>query len=297
MPLQQRVLKITISLPNGDVVLDESLALRVSIRKAALSIQNMATVEVMGMSTSLRVQLLSQFTAWHKRQVSTGQVPQDWISIKIEAGYYKSGSSSAQASSQASTIFVGQVATVDPVSAPPNIGVRICCFTRQIDKTAYLTQMAPTNTTYYNLVAFAAKQMGFGSNFICQTSYNNKIITNAFRTIYTQGALLMGIQDLYRPNVAAFIDDDQLIVKDRNAIINPADIPQVTEFIGTPDWNEWGVSWQSLMDTSIKLAGAANLTSLMNPGINGKYVITEIEYQLTSRDEPFYLKAMASPPA
>ena len=296
MPLQQRVLRVTISLPSGDVVLDESLALRVTIHKAALAIQNTANIEVMGMSTSLRLKLLSQFTAWHKRQVSTGQVPQDWISIKVEAGY-SGGNGNQGGASQPATIFIGQVVTCDPISAPPNIGIRICCFTRQIDKTAYLTQMAPTNTTYYNLVAFAAQQMGFGSNFTCQTSYNDKIVTNAFRTIYTQGQLLIGIQDLYRPNAVAFVDDDRLIVKDRNKIINPADIPQVTEFIGTPEWNEWGVSWQSLMDPSIKLAGGATLTSLMNPGINGKYVIYELQYQLTSRDEPFYLKATAGVPA
>ena len=299
MPLTKRVLRVTISLPDGDVVLDEQLALRVSIQKAALAIQNRATVEVLGMTTSLRLKLLSQFTAWHKRQVSTGQVPQDWIPVKIEAGYEDAQTSKAgtPGSTRTATVFVGHVTNVDSTSAPPNIGVRINCFTRQVDKTAFLTQAAPTNTTYYNLVKFAAQQMGFGDNFTCKTSFNDKIVTNAFRTIYTQGALLLGIQDLYRPNVAAFIDDDQLIVKDRNAIIDPASITQVTEFIGTPLWNEWGVDWQTMMDPTIKLAGAASLTSLMNPGVNGMYVVTELQYSLSSREGPFYLKAMGSPPA
>ncbi len=299
MPLTKRVLKVTISLPGGDVVLDDQLSLRVTVRKAALSIQNTANVEIMGMTTSLRLQLLSQFTAWHKRQVSSGQAPQDWIAIKIEAGYSDAATSTAgtPGTNRTATIFVGHIVNVDPSSPPPNIGVRIQCYTRQIDKTAFLTQAAPTNTTFQNLVAFAAQQMGFGTNFTCQTSFNDKQVTNGFRTIYTQGALLLAIQDLYRPAVAAFIDDDQLIVKDRNAIIDPANIVQVTEFIGTPLWNEWGAEWQTLMDPTVKLAGAAKLTSLMNPGVNGTYVITELQYQLSSREGPFYVKGMGSPPA
>lgn len=298
MPLTNRVLRVTISLPGGDVVLNESLDLRITIQKAALAIQNRASVEVYGMTTSLRLKMLSQFTAWHKRQVATGQAQQDWIPIKIEAGYSDPQSDATTASSKRSaTVFVGHIVNVDQCAAPPNIGVRIVCFTRQVDKTAYLTEAAPTNGTFLNLVTFAAKQMGFGNNFVCQTSYNDRITPNAFRTIYTQGGLLIGIQDLYRPDVAAFIDDEQLIVKDRNKVIDPSRVTQVTEFIGTPMWTEWGVEWTSLMDPNLKLAGAANLTSLMNPGVNGPYVIVQLAYQLSSREGPFYVRSTGAPPA
>jgi hypothetical protein len=305
VPLNQRVLTVTIGLPSGNVVLTQALSMRIRIRKAALQVQNSATVEVIGMTTSLRLQLLSQFTAWHARQVASGQAPQDYIPITITAGYQSTASSAANASgdpsasstNQSATVFSGYVANVDPTSAPPNIGVRIQCFTRQLDKTQFLTQAAPTSGTFYNLVAWAAQQMGLGSNFICQTSFNNVVVYNAFRTIYTVGGLLIGIQDLQRPNVAAFIDDGQLIVKDRSAIVNSASTVRLDEFIGTPLWNEWGVEWMTLMNTAVKLASAAALTSSMNPGVNGTYVITELEYDLTSREGPFYVKAMGSPPA
>lgn len=305
MPLNTRVLKVTIALPSGSVVLDQSLTMRVHVEKAALQLQNKATVEIMGMTTSLRLQLLSQFTAYHARQVASGQVPQDFIPITIAAGYQNtpsqvsngSGSSSNSNTNQSATIFVGYVVNVELTSPPPNIGVRIMCYTRQIDKTSFLSAAAPTESTFYNLVAFASQQMGLGDNFVCQTSFNNTIVNNAFRSVYTQAGLLIAIQDLQRPNVAAFIDDNQLIVKDRNAIIDPANIANLTEFIGTPLWSEWGAEWMTLMDPTIKLAGAAKLTSTMNPGVNNTYVITALDYQLTSREGPFYVKAMGSPPA
>jgi hypothetical protein len=52
-----------------------------------------------------------------------------------------------------------------------------------------------------------------------------------------------------------------------------------------------------MMNTDVKLATAAALTSVMNPGVNGTYVITELEYELASREGPFYVRAMGSPPA
>jgi hypothetical protein len=304
MPLNQRVLTVTIGLPSGNVVLTQELSMRVRVRKAALQVQNCATVEIMGMTTSLRLQLLSQFTAWHARQVASGQAPQDFIPITITAGYQStaalasnpSGDLSASSTNQSATIFVGQIVNVTPTSAPPNIGVRIVCFTRQLDKTQFLTQAAPNSATFYQLVEFAAGQMGL-SNFVCQTSINNQVFHQAFRTIYTVGGLLPGIQEIQYTNVAAFIDDDQLIVKDRNAILSAGNTVQLNEFIGTPMWNEWGVDWVTLMNTDVKLATAAALTSVMNPGVNGTYVITELEYELASREGPFYVRAMGSPPA
>lgn len=305
MPLNSRVLTATIGLPSGNVVLTQALTMRFKIRKAALQVQNSATVEVMGMTTSLRLQLLSQFTAWKARQVPAGQASQAYIPITLTAGYQStanssnntSGTSSNSNTNQSATVFVGEVTLVEPVGQPPNLGVRITCFTRQLDKTQFPTLAAPISATFKQLVAFAAKQMGLGNNFYCKTSIDDKVIYNGFRTIYTVSGWLIAIQAMQYPDVAAFIDDNQLIVKDRSAIVNPADVTQLNEFIGTPLWTEWGVQWVTLMNTNVKLASAAALTSSMNPGVNGTYVITELEYDLTSRDGPFYVTANGSPPA
>ena len=305
MPLNSRVLTATIGLPAGNIILNQSLMMRIKIRKAALQVQNSATVEIMGMTTSLRLQLLSQFTAWKARQVPEGQASQAYIPITIAAGYQStasssensSGSSSNSNTNQSATVFVGEVALVEPIGQPPNFGVRISCFTRQLDKTEFPSLAAPITATFKQLVAFAAKQMGLGNNYYCNTSIDDKVIYNGFKTIYTISGLLIAIQAMQYPDVAAFIDDDQLIVKDRNAIVNPANVTQLNEFIGTPMWTEWGAQWVTLMNTNVKLASAAQLTSSMNPGVNGQYVITELEYDLTSRDGPFYVTANGSPPA
>lgn len=293
MALRTRILTVKLGMPNGDVILDSSINMKIKIHKAALAIQNRAIIDVIGLTGDLREQLLSQFTAFNQRKVSAGQAEQKWINVEIQAGW----SDSFNPSAAPSTIFKGQVVICELTSAPPNIGIRITCFTRQIDKSKFITAPAPDEITFKGYVTWAAAQMGFGSNFICETSFNDVVITNPARSIFVASALLIDIQNMYRPDVAAFIDDDLLIVKDRDKIVDPSQIAKVDEFIGVPSWTEWGISFSSLFDPLIRLAKAVELNSKMNPGLNSKYIVLEIEYDLATRDVPFYVKANASPPA
>ena len=291
MTLDTRIIRVTLSMPGGDVIIDQSLNVKVKVNKAALHIQNRASIDVVGLSKSLREQLLSQFTAWNKRLVDQGRASQKWINVKIQAGYKTSRGE------QISTIFKGQVVLCEPTMPPPNVGVRITCFTRQIDKTAFVSEPAPHSTTFARYVEWAAGQMGFGANFVCETSYNDVVISNPARSISVVSGLLIDIQSIHRPNVAAFVDDDVLIVKDRNKIINPAEVADIKRFIGIPTWTEWGAEFRCMFDGYIKLAQAVEVTSELNPSLNGRYVVTMLEYELTSRDIPFYVKVNGSPPA
>jgi hypothetical protein len=194
-------------------------------------------------------------------------------------------------------VFVGQVVCCAPTSPPPNIGVRLDCFSRQVDKSKFVTEPCPNQSTFYDYVKWAAKQMGFGDNFVCETSFNDTKIKNPSASTFIAESLLVDIQDNWKPAVAAFIDNNRLIVKDINKIIDPNHVAQVSEFIGIPQWTEWGVDFSCMFTPSIQLAGAVNLTSKLNPSIDNKYVVMGLEYDLASREAPFYVKAFVSPPA
>lgn len=293
MALKDRILKVTFTMPDGSVtVLDQSLQLRIKINKAALTLQNRASIDVTGLTTQLRESLLSQFTLWNKRLIDTGNLTRPvWVDVKIEAGYVIDGVD------QSSVVFIGQVASTEITSPPPDISVRISCYSRQVDKTSFITSPAPSNISFANYVAWAAKQMDLGTNFICDTSYNDVILTNPARSALTRSALLIDIQSQYRPNVAAFIDDNFLIVKDIDKIINPKVVPLVDELIGIPSWNAWGIEFTTFMNGAIKLANGVQVKSKMNPSLNGQYVLMQLEYDLCSRDKPFYVKGGASLPA
>lgn len=290
MALKKRIIRVTLTMPTGVVIITDSLRMSVRIRKAALALQNRATIDVTGLTTQLRESLLSQFTAWNKRLADTTNNVPSWINVSIEAGYSSNGTE------RTSVVFVGQVVQVEPTSAPPNIGVRITCYSRQVDQTSYVSDPAPDQVTLLGYVTWAAGQMGLGTNFICQTSKNDLVITNAARSRMTHASILIDIQSIYRPDIVAFVDDNVLVVKDRDALINLNEVANVTQFIGIPTWTEWGVEFTTLFDPTILLAHGATITSKMNPSLNGQYVIMELEYDLTSRDRAFYVKANGNPP-
>lgn len=296
MSLRERVLSAVITLPNGQIVnLDQDLKLRVRIKKAALALQNKATIEVTNLTTSLREQLLSQFTAWQRRQneQGTNTGSWQWVNVEVIAGYTQNGVT------RSATVFKGQIVQVDPVAGPPNVTVRITAYTRQVDKTNFITvnKSPPAEAKFKDYVKWAAEEMGYGNQYLCQTSYDEVVVKNPARSLLTHSALLIDIQDMYKPDVAAFVDDDFLYVKDRNKIVNTDAITQVTDFIGIPQWTEWGVQFTTLFDQSIRLAQASSLNSLLNPFVNGTYVIMELQYELSSREGPFYVTANGSPPA
>jgi hypothetical protein len=292
MPLGTRNLKVTLSMQSGDVVLDESLDLRIRIHKDALAVQNTCSIDVFNLSQNLREALLSQFTAWNKRQIETGQpgALSNYVNVNVQAGYSTANQNTS------TTVFAGQVVTATPVSAPPNIGVRIECYSQQLNRTEWITEPAPTTPTFKQYVQWAATQMGV-SSVQCETSYDNVQINNPSASTHIAGALLIDIQNAYRPNVAAFIDNNILYVKDINKILSTAQIVTVSEFIGTPLWTEWGVEFQALFDPQLTLAGAVALQSKMNPSLNKTFVMSSIDYDLTSREVPFYVHAFANPPA
>jgi hypothetical protein len=298
MPLKKRILRFTIDIPVGTdgtmtrVVLDESLMLRARINKAALAIQNMATIDIGGMSTSLRELLLSNFTAWDKRKIDRGGDVQYWANIQIEAGYSSNGVETK------SVVYQGQIVTVDISSPPPNLVMTIQCFTRQSDKTKNISGAPPENATFKELVAWAAKQMQFDDRFVCDTSHNDEIIPNAMRGVAVVSALLIEIQGYYSADVSAFIDDDFLYVKDRDKLVNPDAKMTLSEFIGTPVWQDWGVTFKTMFDPNMRLTNAARLQSKMNPLVNNiDYLIYAIQYDLSSRDTAFYMQCLGSPPA
>ncbi|MEX3933145.1 hypothetical protein AB4Y32_15315 [Paraburkholderia phymatum] len=293
MALSERKLKVTFHMPGGDVVLDESLSMKVHVIKDCMSSQNEAVIEVANLTASLRQQLLSQFTAFNRRKTAEGQIAPVYLDMEIAAGYV-----SANGESTVSTIYHGQVVECDLVAPPPNVTVRIKCYTHQIDKVTQIDQPPPYSMTFKELAIWAGGVMGFDTDHVrCNTSKDDQIVQNAARSNVVAGDLPLYLEQYYYPDIAAYIDDNFLIVKDRYAILNPSDTVSLSEFIGVPCWNEWGVDFTVLCDPTIKLAQAANITSLLNPSLNGKYVMMQIVYELHSRDTPFYCHVSACPPA
>lgn len=291
MALKKRLLRVTLKLPSGDVVWDESLMLAVKVTKAALAIQSKATIDVGGLSQNSREALLTQFTAWAKRQREQGDTGDldNFVDVEISAGYLDNGVSTL------APIFVGQVVLCEPLSGPPNVVVRVTCYTKQINRAQFLLT-APERCTFKQYCEWAAQQMGLKAEV--NTSIDETIVENPGRTIYSVAALLPDIQRYDRQNIAAFIDNDTMYVLDIGEVAKASTVVNVDQFVGTPLWSEWGVDFTTMFNPLIRLAHGVQLNSKLNPAVNqAALVVMKIEYNLQSRNNPFTMACETAPSA
>lgn len=294
MGLKKRIIKVKLAMPNGDVELNESLMLDIKIDKTIVAVRNKATIDVGGLNRNTREFLLSNFNAYNTRVISEtpqGASANQFIDIEIFAGYEIDGKQFI------SRRYKGQVTTCEPVSGPPDIVLRITAYTRQIDTTRFLAAYPPSPIMLYDYFQWAANQMELGRLEI-DPDIPNKQISNAARVNITVASLIWEIQSLNRVDIAAFIDDDTLVVKRKASILKSSPITEIDNFIGTPTWNEYGVEFNIMYNDNINLAGGVRLKSILNPSLNTTtFVVTTLSYKLTSRDSPFMISATASPAA
>ncbi len=304
MPLQVRILNITFEMANGEkVVFGHTLAFIVKIHKDALSPQNRCTIDIYNLTKTRREQLLSQFTAWNKRNVNTTNIVKGrsgegtpnfqgnpYINVTIEAGYIGTNGTNTTA-----VVFIGQVVEVTVARLPPDLGVSIECYTRQLDKLNRRTNRPPPNATFLEYAQWVGRQMDVP--VVCETKVNDSKDWRHSAATQWVNNLIIDLQNSYMPDVVAFFENGTLIVRDLDRVITTAEIVEVDEFIGTPMYTEYGMQFKALFNPRITLVSAVRLKSLMNPSLNGDYILQSIDYELASRDLAFYVTGYGSPPS
>jgi len=95
--------------------------------------------------------------------------------------------------------------------------------------------------------------------------------------------------------VDTFIDDDKLIVKDsKNPLQNVIEIVNMdTGMIGIPEITQQGIKVKYLYNNRSRVGGRIRVKSTLNPAANGDYIIYKLSFDLSNRDQPFYLTAEA----
>jgi hypothetical protein len=314
--IRNRQLQIFLNMPNDNVTLKEDLAISVRVSKDSLSVQSHALIDITNLTNSMRHYLMSNFSAYDRRVREKGLKPEYFINVEVSAGYIAPGASwnpnrvfteadlnhpveipNYSDISTMAPIYHGQIVMCSLLAAPPDITIRMECFTNQLNKATDVVNNSPDGMTFKQYVYWAGKAMGFDEGHIyCKTDIDAQKIKNFGRRNNVAEQLVYYIEHIDWPNIAAFIDDNLFIVKNRRDVMNPGDMLKINEFVGIPTWDEWGVQFTTLFTPLIKLGGGVTLESKINPGINGDYVIGRLEYELHSRDTPFYVHALALPP-
>ena len=66
--------------------------------------------------------------------------------------------------------------------------------------------------------------------------------------------------------------------------------------IGVPEITQTGIRVRMLINNNMDLGTPVNVVSSVNPLANGSYVVYKLQYELASRDTPFYWILELRPP-
>ncbi|WVW37734.1 baseplate hub/hypothetical structural protein [Aeromonas phage Gekk3-15] len=272
------------------------MEISVKTLKNVIQIQNTCEISITGLREDIRHRLLTSFTAWNLRK----RALVEYVQVEVFGGY-----STSSMVATMSRVFIGDVVKCDISGAIPNFELKATAFTRQVDRTNLIPVSFPTNATFKTLFNIIADAAGLAKD--CDTSYDGQRTIGNFGVFqvnpvgqpmrFTVNAAIVGLSALFPDSIAIWVDDDKLIARDIGKAVGNS-IVKIDQFVDAPPaWNEWGVTGKTFFNPSLRLGGACEFASVANSAVNGQYVITQLEYDLTTRKGPFHVMVKASPPA
>lgn len=187
-----------------------------------------------------------------------------------------------------SQLFVGNITTSE-VTQPPDIGIILNALTGYSTSLDTISVGMPAQTSLSVIAQKAASDIGVALNF----QASDKNIANYNFT----GSPLDHVSKIQNAGqVNAFIDNNTLVVKDKNVPLPGAvrSLSMENGMIGIPELTEQGIRVRLLLDNETILGGQLNLVSQLNPSLNGSYGIYKLSFDIASRDTPFYWIAECS---
>lgn len=267
--LDPRIVKVGIEV-SGQIKYYEGLEIVANGTKYANPIQNECEIKISNISKETRDYILTETSPYGKNKTPKR--------IILEAGRVSFGSS---------VIFVGDIiASVG--GQPPDISLTIKALTGNFDKGSIVSRSHPGKTSLREIAKQTAAALGRSLDF----QANDKQIANHSFT----GSSLKEIDKLQSAGgVNAYIDDGKLVVKEFNIPLTGKKriLSLDSGMIGVPEFTEQGIRVKFLLDNQTTLGGALEITSIMNPAANGTYIIYKLQFEIASRDTPFYFVAEA----
>jgi len=268
--LDPRLLRIGIEI-NGQLKLYEGLNMSASGTKYANANQNECEVKITNLDRATRDYLLTETSPFNKNK--TRKV------LTVEAGRVSTGYS---------LVFAGDI-TSAVGGQPPDITMTLKAATGDFAKGTIVARSQPGVAPMRNIAQSVAQDLGLSLDFQADPMQvsNYSFTGSALKQVEQLGT--MG-------RVNAFVDDKALVVKgaDKSLERRVRDLNLDTGMIGVPEFTERGVKVKMLFDNQTVLGGGLNVTSKLNPPVNGSYTVYQLAFELTSRDTPFYYIAEAT---
>jgi hypothetical protein len=263
--MDKRLLKIDIEIGN-EIRSYTDLEISASGSKSSNEIPNEFTISITNLNENTRNQILTENNVLDRQ-------------IKNKKVYVYAG----RESKGYSLVYSGVIRIVT-VSQPPNIVLTMQTYTGELEK---IQQSIRSGGETIRLSVLSQQiASGLGLNLIFEATDKN------IGNYSYSGGKLNEIKKLNEAgNVSAYIDDTNLIVRNRNTALEgyEVSISQENGMIGTPSINERGVTVKTLFNNEIIIGSLLNVTSLLNPNATGTWLVNKITYDLQNRGQSFYM--------
>lgn len=275
--LDERIVRLSIQIngqlktyggPDGD--LGRPLFIDSTGSKFGNALQNEAEVKIANLTKADRDYLLTECSPFNKDPTPK--------LIILEAGRVSTG---------LTKIFQGDIVSCMPTQ-PPDIILKFKCQTGASTKGKIVSSAQAGSATLSRIASQVATDIGTALHF----EATDKTIANY---AFTGGALKQVSKLGDAGAIDAFVDDTLLVVKDSGVPLK--NVVRVLSadsgMIGIPEITEHGVKVTYLLDNSSRLGGALQIVSTVYPALNGTYTIFKLNWNISTRDKPFYWIAEA----
>lgn len=268
--LDPRIVRVSLEI-DGKFQVYEGLDIRARGQKSANPLQNTCEVDISNLTAQTRNYLLTETSPYN-----LNRSPKRMI---VEAGRVSYG---------LTRLFYGEITSSSP-SQPPDIGLNLKSQTGQHAKSKVVARSGTALQSHKSLAARVAQDLGVSLEYQAE---DRQIANYSFN-----GSALRQVDELGAAGgLDAFVDDETLVIKPRGTsrrgqvrILNLD-----SGMIGIPEVTEKGIKVRMLLDNTTVIGGALQITSKLNPAANGTYVIYALDFEIASRDTPFYFIASCS---
>ncbi len=267
--LDQRIVIVTL-IADGVSTTYEGLSIEAKGIKTSETVMSQCDVTILNLKSEDRERILKETNPFFINQGKR-------ISIIVEAGRESYGTT---------VLYTGRVFR-SRATPKPNLGVVLKCIQGFDNKAKIVSRSATEITNLSSIARWVAEDNGYNLSF----EITDKKIARYSFTGSAQAALsqLEALAD----GANVYVDNKTLYIKnsDQPAKGLPVRILDKSTGLLWADGTEYGAKVKMLFDSVTKIGGQIDLTSEVNPSLNGSYVVRKLPFHITSRGQPFYYVA------
>ncbi|AUG84962.1 hypothetical protein MAELSTROM_43 [Pseudoalteromonas phage Maelstrom] len=266
--LDNRVVIATITI-DGDATTYQGVSIEAKGIKVSNTIMGQCDVTILNVKREDRERILKETNPFF----GTGKT----ISISIEAGRESYGTT---------VLYTGTVFR-SRATPKPNIGLALKCIQGYDNRAKIVSRSATEITDLSSIARWVAEDNGYNLSF----EITDKKIARYSFTGSAQASLNQLAELTDGANV--YVDNKTLYIKDSGKPASglPVRILDKTSGLLSAEGTEYGVKVKMLFDSVTKIGGQIDLTSELDPSLNGSYVVRKLPFHITSRGQPFYYVA------